>query len=174
MKQYRPLTPMRRLADRIVGELAPYCERIEVAGSIRRGLPNVGDIDLVALPLPGMRQSLIDRFLANTRKISAGQRNISAALANGVEVQLFLAHGEQPGDLFSNPLQPSNWASLLICRTGSREHNIKLVHAAARKGLRWNPQEGLRTASGNYLDTPEEEDFFATLGIDFIAPAHRQ
>ena len=45
-----PIEVARRVADRLVTVLAPACERIEIAGSIRRQRPTVGDIELVAIP----------------------------------------------------------------------------------------------------------------------------
>jgi DNA polymerase/3'-5' exonuclease PolX len=38
------------IAGRIVEALRPYCERIEIAGSLRREKPMVGDIEIVAIP----------------------------------------------------------------------------------------------------------------------------
>jgi DNA polymerase/3'-5' exonuclease PolX len=46
------------IAERVKAELAPYCERIEIAGSVRRRKPQVKDIELVAIP----RQVTADRF----------------------------------------------------------------------------------------------------------------
>jgi len=40
------------IAEKTKALLAPYCERIEIAGSIRRKKPDVGDIELVAIPKP--------------------------------------------------------------------------------------------------------------------------
>ncbi len=40
----------RLKADALLHHLSPVCERIEVAGSIRRGKTHVGDIELVAVP----------------------------------------------------------------------------------------------------------------------------
>src|SRR5690606_7931246 len=53
-----PLDVARRAAERLVTALAPACARIEIAslfpsviaGSIRRGKLQVGDIELVAIP----------------------------------------------------------------------------------------------------------------------------
>jgi DNA polymerase/3'-5' exonuclease PolX len=38
------------IAERTRAALAPYCDRIEIAGSIRRRNPSVKDIELVAIP----------------------------------------------------------------------------------------------------------------------------
>jgi DNA polymerase/3'-5' exonuclease PolX len=38
------------IAEQCRAVLAPFCARIEIAGSIRRGKPQVKDIELVAMP----------------------------------------------------------------------------------------------------------------------------
>src|SRR5512145_1569634 len=45
-----PLLVATTLAAKVVAQLAPYCERVEVAGSVRRRKDVVGDIELVAIP----------------------------------------------------------------------------------------------------------------------------
>lgn len=45
-----PLITASRLADDVMALLEPSCERIKVAGSIRRERPDIGDIDLVCVP----------------------------------------------------------------------------------------------------------------------------
>lgn len=45
-----PLATARRIAEALLAELAPACERIVLAGSIRRERPNVNDIEIVAIP----------------------------------------------------------------------------------------------------------------------------
>jgi DNA polymerase/3'-5' exonuclease PolX len=40
----------QEIASQVITKLAPYCERIEVAGSIRRRRPFVHDIDVVVIP----------------------------------------------------------------------------------------------------------------------------
>lgn len=39
-----------KIAEGLVCEFGPYCERVEIAGSIRRGKAEVGDIEIVAVP----------------------------------------------------------------------------------------------------------------------------
>lgn len=45
-----PLAPALQVAFRLKMALTPYCERVELAGSIRRCRPQVGDIELVTIP----------------------------------------------------------------------------------------------------------------------------
>lgn len=44
------LEQAQRLAQQLVVDLEPACERIEVAGSIRRQRSQVKDIELVVIP----------------------------------------------------------------------------------------------------------------------------
>ncbi len=53
MKGSKPkwkLEEAKAIALRVCERIAPACERVEVAGSIRRGKPQVGDIELVVIP----------------------------------------------------------------------------------------------------------------------------
>src|SRR5690348_11104894 len=56
-----PLRQAEQSAERLIERIRDCCERIEVAGSIRRRLPTVGDIELVAVPKID-RQPVIDLF----------------------------------------------------------------------------------------------------------------
>ena len=44
------LEKARAIASEVVKRLSPYCQRIEVAGSVRRKKAQVNDIDLVLIP----------------------------------------------------------------------------------------------------------------------------
>ena len=50
MKIKRTLAEAQEVADALIAELSRYCERIEIAGSLRRGKAEVGDLELVAVP----------------------------------------------------------------------------------------------------------------------------
>ena len=56
------LSTASNYADQIVEWLTPYCERIEIAGSIRRARPEVNDIDLVVIPRTEPREEKVDMF----------------------------------------------------------------------------------------------------------------
>ncbi len=40
----------QRVAREVIERLSPYCQKIEVAGSVRRKKPTVNDIDFVLIP----------------------------------------------------------------------------------------------------------------------------
>lgn len=157
-----PLDVARAAAARIVADLAPYCERIEVAGSIRRGAETVGDVELVAIPrtqaqvldllgMPvGAPVDLLDERLNDllrAHEISkrgtakrAGawgprQKSIAwqvSAAVPGFAPMLFVV----PVDLFV--ALPTTWGAVLAIRTGPHEWSKRMVTARAAGGLRPN------------------------------------
>jgi DNA polymerase (family 10) len=180
------LATAQNLATRIVEELSPYCTRIEIAGSIRRysGLtgevPEVNDIDLVLIP--SNPSALRDRVLRYATPIQDGPLNLLVRLQNGVQLDIFMARAETR-DLLD--AKPTNWGSLLLCRTGSKEHNIKLCQRANHLGLQWKTYEGIyelpRPLGGEgrgegvprLIASATEQDIFTALELNFVPPENR-
>lgn len=176
-KQYLRLAEARRQAEEVVAHLSPLCERIEIAGSIRRERATCGDIDLVVLPKPCAPKVawkvLGERMMEIAQPISGGPQILSMVLPTGFGIQIFIARPELR-DMFGNIMQRWNWGTLLLCRTGSREHNIHIANVAKAKGLKWSPHEGLQLPEGNWIYTPEERDLLMDLGLGWIAPRDRE
>jgi DNA polymerase (family 10) len=168
MKNPIPLAKAHRYAGQIVAALQPFCKRLEIAGSIRRERPYCGDVDIVAEPSnePALRARIID----GKEVVQNGPQNIHVRLANSLEIQVFLARPES-ATLFEKI--PSNWGSLLLCRTGSRDHNIFIAQKALSLGLKWNPYQGL-FRDGILIASETEESIFAALNLDFIPPQKRE
>ena len=172
-----PLARARKVAEKVAAELAPFCARIEVAGSIRRGRPEVGDIDLVLLPTD--RKAIEQRVTARCRLEKCGEQFLVAVMAEGTQLDLWFAHGGAPveRDIFGAPLgpqRPANFGSLLLCRTGSAGHNVFLVERAKRKGLVWNAHWGVYDRYGVNVASEREEDIFRALGLAFVPPEQRE
>lgn len=166
-----PIAKAQAHADRIVSELAPMCERIEIAGSIRRRRPFVGDIDLVILPKAGQLQSIKQRCLRSQPQVLLdGEQNFVLLLGGNVQLDIFFARGPVP-DLIAP--KPGNFGSLLICRTGSKDHNIWLVQKAWPQGCRWLPYEGVQR-DGRIIAGETEEEIFTALGLSYLPPERRE
>ena len=176
MKTRIPLDRARETADGIVRLLSPACERIAVAGSVRRGEPEVGDIELVAIPKEvrepdlfgnaARPRSLLDEALAGTGWKTA---------KNGPRFKQFLLPGNLSLDLFV-VLPPAQWGVILAIRTGPREFSRWAVTRHERGGPLppgCRVQGGAVRCSGVLQETPEEVDFLNLLGIGWVDPAER-
>lgn len=167
-----PLATARRIGETVAERLRPFCHRIEVAGSIRRQRTMCGDVDLVVLPsdLTG----LIGRVRQSCTLKVAGDLNMIAVMANGVQLDIFVA---KPAgmDLFARV--PGTFGTLMVCRTGSRQFNIWLAERAKAMGLHWNPYRGVcrgGSLTGEVIASETEEDVFQALDLDFIRPEQRE
>lgn len=165
-----PLARARALAEKIAAQLRPFCERVEIAGSIRRGRPVCGDIDLVCLPKPGGKEEIVRRCHQAAKLMKHGEQYVVFELANGFQLDLWFAHAGG-GDLFAP--EPSNFGVLLLARTGSAMHNVWIAQTAQAERLHFNPHKGILRGREVIASTTEQEIFDA-LGLAFIAPERRE
>lgn len=171
----RPYEQALPVAQAIVRKLTPYCHRIEIAGSLRRQRPLVGDIEIVAMPRypvgifePDYRQpSALDMFfeahdvplIIGGKQYKKGQRERQKRFRYaGYQVDLFLA-------------VPENWGLILWLRTGSAPFGkwcVKLQGWGGAMPLNMKSDGGFLWRDGEQVSTPEEVDFFSELGLPFI------
>jgi DNA polymerase/3'-5' exonuclease PolX len=148
----------QKLAEQIIEQIRPHCERIEAAGSIRRKKSEVRDIDIVLIPKP----------LLWHRIIATLQRNIDAKVVKCGDNIAQLTIKEVNVDLYSATEQ--TWGALLLIRTGSAEHNIRLSKLAISMGMKLT-HSGL-TKEGKIIASTEKE-IFEALGLSCIEPEER-
>lgn len=160
---------------KISEQLAPMCEKIEIAGSIRRARPEVGDLDLVILPQPGQLAAIKARCASKCAVVRDGEQNCiyRLTLSDRTEFQIDVFFARPAvADLLN--VAPGNFGTLLLCRTGSKEHNIFLVEHAKRCGLRWNPYRGVINPANEVIASETEADIFQALELPFIKPEERE
>jgi DNA polymerase/3'-5' exonuclease PolX len=171
MKQKRPYNEVLPIAQRIVAGISPYCERVEIAGSLRRKRPLIGDIEIVALPkravdLFGQPASSLPTELDLFLRARLGDDLVK----DGGKYKQFPYAGHQV-DLFL-PASAGHWGCIYLIRTGSYEFNQWLMNVQQRRaGVLF--REGLLHNSQGVIPTPEEEDVFEALGLPFIPPELR-
>ena len=105
---------------------APGIEELEVAGSYRRRVETIGDVDLLAAarkPAPVMEH--FTAYPGATRVESAGPTRATIVLHNGMHVDLRV-------------VKPESWGAALHYFTGSKAHNIKVRSLGIQRGLKIN------------------------------------
>jgi DNA polymerase (family 10) len=131
-------------------------------GSLRRGCETCGDIDLLA---SGADVSLMDDFVAYPlveRVAGRGDTKSSVLIRGGFQADLRLVPPESRG------------ASLQYF-TGSKAHNIALRERAIGLGFKLNEYGLFRAGDDTARVAGErEEEVYAALGLDWIAPELRE
>jgi DNA polymerase/3'-5' exonuclease PolX len=165
------LSTARRLAERIEVELQPHCDRLVIAGSIRRHRPEVGDIDLVCIPQGNTgRCAILERCARTSKLMKEGVQYVVFELPGGFQLDLWFAHADQQSLIDTTP---TNFGMLLLSRTGSARHNVYLAQVAKRRGLHFNPHRGILRGE-EIVASRTEEEILSALGLPYIAPEDRE
>jgi DNA polymerase/3'-5' exonuclease PolX len=69
---------------------------------------------------------------------------------------------------------PETWATLLLIRTGSKQHNIKLAQRAKTLGMKLRASgDGIEVKNGELRRVGTEEEIFSLLELQFLPPEER-
>jgi DNA polymerase/3'-5' exonuclease PolX len=167
-----PLARAVSIAETTQAVLAPHCERIAIAGSVRRRQPFVGDIELVCIPrlmpagLFGDELITDPDFCAVVNQWPAVKgkpdgKYTQRRLPDGIMLDLFMADVE-------------NWGLIFAIRTGSADFSRHILATGwVKEGYR-SDEGRLRARDGTIVPVREEHDLFALLGIPWVNPEARE
>ncbi len=154
------------LALPVAKEVKSYLEKskavkaAEPAGSLRRRMETIGDIDiLVASNKP---KTVMDYFTAvpSVRKVLAkGSTKASVWVENNLQVDIRV-------------IKPKQWGSALQYFTGSKQHSIELRKIALKKGLKLSEYGVFK--GKRVIASKSEEDVYRALGLPYIEPELRE
>jgi len=169
------LEKARAIAETLRGLLAPACERITIAGSIRRCKPDVGDIELLCIPkfvggadcldrrVQGMILTGILSYRLNKlgRKVYGPKNKLLVYVPSGIGIDIFSTNEE------------CWWVSLVV-RTGGKATNQRIAMAALAKGYKFHAYgSGFSTPQGEIVCHSEREVFEA-VGLSYQEPWERE
>jgi DNA polymerase (family 10) len=160
----------RAVVERILPALQalPDVERAEAAGSFRRGMETVGDLDFIVAssnPAP-----IMEWFV--------GMEGISEVTAHGETKSSIRMEGGMQADLRVVPTEQFYFA--LHHFTGSKDHNVRMRQKALSMGLslsEWGlrpEEEKNATRKKGPVSASSEEDVFKALGLSYVPPALRE
>jgi len=164
------------------------CDRVEIAGSIRRGPALVGDIEIVCQPrmvpdpgalIGGELVSALDGRVAQIVNRGGAVSFDEQHKANGPRYKRLQIVDQKAGivkvDLFA-VLPPASWGAILTIRTGPADFSRGLVTRRSYGGAMPDDMElrdGVLVGPGGPIDTPDEVDFFTALGLPYCPPEER-
>jgi DNA polymerase (family X) len=151
----------------------PQVARAEAAGSLRRGMETVGDLDFIVAATEV--EPVVEWFVSRpgVQEVTArGETKASVRYESGLQADLRLVPTEQ-------------FAFALHHFTGSKDHNVQMRQRALARGLslsEWGlvPADGEGTAKEKAaggtagVKVRDEAGLFAELGLAFIAPELRE
>ncbi|HEY7165024.1 MAG TPA: DNA polymerase/3'-5' exonuclease PolX [Candidatus Binatia bacterium] len=166
-------------ADQLVRPLLEYLgkgagiERVEVAGSYRRRMETVGDLDI--LVCCENAEPLMERFQSYpevARVVAAGTTRGTVVMRSGIQVDLRI-------------LPHRCYGAALHYFTGSKAHNIAVRKRGVERGLRISEYgifrvpkgkkaEEVGVEEGERVGGAREEDVFKAVGLDWIPPELRE
>jgi DNA polymerase/3'-5' exonuclease PolX len=155
----------QKVADRLNTLVCPYCEKLEIAGSLRRQRHMVHDVDFVVVTKTDSHWLKINDELnrLKAKPLCQGTSVIKALVPcpNGFfQVDFYRA-------------QPSTFGIHLLVRTGSAEHNMWLAGYAISKGMRIKYSQGLLKDSV-VVAGADEKEVFEALGLSYPNPTQRE
>lgn len=186
------LDKAKAIADDIITRLSPFCKHILIAGSVRREVADVKDIEIVVLPswrLAAFKKGptewvLREQFekavktLGDIKKGKLDGRYVQIHAHQGIMVDLFLP-------------QAFDFWRIFAMRTGSRSYSQNVIArgwndigwVGTADGLRLEDQCERRGKAGVWkcivtdpIKPPSwasEEEFFHWLNVPFIQPRDR-
>lgn len=159
------------VADKLVQRLlahmksVPGLDRLEVAGSYRRGKETVGDIDLLLVAdSPDTAMDRLGEFPDLDDVRARGETKMSIRLVSGMQVDLRVVPAQSYG-------------AALQYFTGSKEHGVKLRGIAKQQGLKINEYGVFRIeedGTETYVAGATEEEVYGTLDLPWFPPELRE
>lgn len=172
------------VAEEILTRLKPCCERLAIAGSLRRGKAEVGDIEILYVPKMARRpDGLFDERIVSVadevieQLFEAGyfakRQNRLGGHTWGVSNKLAIhVPNGIPVDLFSTGAE-CWWVSLVV-RTGGKETILRLTTGAQRQGATLNAYgPGVTWSDGTVTPATSEEHVFELCGVKYLEPIQR-
>lgn len=138
-----------------------FVEQAQVAGSIRRCVETVKDIDIVVASSQPERVSEAAAVMPGVQQLlRQGPTKISLKLITGMNLDIRIVPSEQ-------------FIGCLHHFTGSKEHHVQLRRLAKEQDIKIN-EYGLTDLGGNLLPIATEEELYLRFGLPYIVPELRE
>ena len=175
-------TNASRVAHDFLSRIQDVCDKHEIVGSLRRQRDFVHDIDILVIPKcenttdQTLFQEPVTVNLLDRRLDRLAADGFLRYELNGDKLKRFHVPARpKPMSIDLNVAAPSTWATLLLIRTGSRNHNILLARKAIDLHMILKADgTGLLSPGGSAIQVVDEIDIFRQLKVKFKLPQERE
>lgn len=137
----------------IIGSSGVY-----IAGSLRRGKPDVGDLDLIVVREEAVKD--IDFRLKVLTGSDLRKRKTCSFVFEGTQIDLNICNSDIKG-------------SYLLHWTGSTRENVRLRKAAKKLGCKLSQNGLINSSNVNLSKNKSEKDIYSLLGMSYVKPEDR-
>jgi DNA polymerase/3'-5' exonuclease PolX len=161
-------------AKDVVEHLSPLCERVEIAGSLRRLKLLVHDIEIVCVPKP--TNNLLQETQYDPWEIIQTVDSWYMLIKGG---SMYRQYSMGPINLDLFITAPEKWGIVFMMRTGPADFSRLMVTPRSKGGLM---PSSLKVENGRLwlksqkfaAETPEEKDVFTRMGLKYVYPEERE
>jgi DNA polymerase (family X) len=148
----------------------PGVDKVQPAGSVRRRVETVGDVDILVTTSDAGEGSQTPEQIIES---FAGAPFVERILgAGGTKGSVLIRTDTTPVQVDVRVVPPESFGAASQYFTGSKAHNVRLREIAVKAKLKLNEYglfQGDKMVAG-----AKEEDIYAKLGLDFVDPLLRE
>jgi len=162
-----PIGDVLPLAEDIVLALkkTKLCDKIEIAGSLRRRRETCGDIDILATSTKPEEVMEVFCSLPQVARVTGqGMTKSTVFLKAGIDADLRV-------------VEPDVFGAALQYFTGSKNHNVHVRKIGVRNGITMSEYGvfyGTAKRKGELIAAHTEEEVYKTVGLPYIEPELRE
>jgi DNA polymerase (family 10) len=147
------------IANELCNRIDEFCEKYDIAGSIRQGKEMVGDVDIVIIP-----KTPVDEFIAKIKE--------TIEFEYGGTKKLFGMFMGRPVNIFIT--NEDSYGACLYQSTGPALYNVHKRRLAKSKGFKLNEYGLFNRETNEKVAGHTEESIFEALGWSYKAPTERK
>jgi DNA polymerase/3'-5' exonuclease PolX len=190
------LMDARKIAVDTCYILQPFCDKINIAGSIRRQRPQVKDIEIVCLPKTYEEKDLFGEVVAMRRseefkvlamqlgKVLKGKpsgRMVQIELKEGIKLDLFIPQAHDYYRQYAIRTGSSQYSQLMIAFAWKKmgwcgtDDGLRKIHECEEMKLPENKSKWICKSEKPTLPPvwESEESFFSWLDVPYLHPIKR-
>lgn len=153
-------------ANYLYKEFAPFCDRVQVVGKIRRRKQNIDKIEILLAPkgaeLFGLMYKIVEMGSEDGIKVASKKTILLKDELEEIEAIVWLTSLDK-------------WPITLLIKTGGTKTNQRMARLCELKDWQLSTSEGaIYDEKGKKLTIKEEPDIFKLLEIPYIEPSWRE